>query len=188
METMMLVSLVNLVGAAVALIVGIPKLRDAVEVSQTVVIEMEPNTDADAIETCLRLFEEAEHEIVMYDDGDGSKGSIYQSEALVELLKRKLDGGQFSLQCVLNDPTGNTRFETELDGLKGVSIRRRTANPKREHYKIVDNRKAYVSCHDRGENVRGRKLIDCTNVQERRRRPHPLALQPYFADFEENAA
>jgi len=126
-------------------IVGIPKLRDAVEVSQTVVIEMEPNTDADAIETCLRLFEEAEHEI-------------------------------------------ETRFETELDGLEGVRIRRRTANPKREHYKIVDNRKAYVSCHDRGENVRGRKLIDCTNVQERRRRPHPLALQPYFADFEENAA
>ena len=164
-----------------------PWLLDAVEVSRTVVSEMPPNNDVRAEQDFISLAREAENEIIIYDDGDGHEGSLYASQAVVDLLRAKLENPEFTLECVLNYPTGETRFERELRAFPNARIRERRGNKSRVHYKIVDGRKAYVSCHERGEEARNRRMIDCTNAMSRHPGQRPLALRRYFDDFESHA-
>ena len=183
----MIVPLVNVVLVLAAGIASIPWLRDAVEVSRTMVSEMPPNSNAEAEQVFLDLLREAETEIVMYDDGDIGEGSLYQSPKVVEAIKTKLqENPEFRVRCVLNE-MHDTLFERELVTILGVEIRRRSSNPSRVHYKIIDGLKAYVSCHQPGEAARNRRMIDCTNAPSRRQGRHPLALQRYFEDFERYA-
>ena len=149
---------------------------------------MVPNSDEDAEAVVLRLIGEAESEIVMYDDGDASDGSLYQSSRVVQAIQDKIrERPDFVVRCVLNN-TDNTRFERELGGNPNVSVRRRRGNPSRVHYKIIDGRKAYISCHQLGQTVRNRRVIDCTRSQSRHHGRRPLALRRYFDDFERHAA
>ncbi len=183
----MTVPLVNVVLMLAAGIISIPWLRDAVEVSRTVVTEMPPNSNAEAEQVFLELLEEAETEILMYDDGDVGEGSLYQSPKVVEAIKAKLqENPGFRVRCVLNE-LDDTLFKRQL-APPGVDIRLRSSNPSRVHYKIIDGMKAYVSCHQPGEVARNRRMIDCTNAPSRRPGRHPLALQRYIEDFERHAA
>lgn len=165
-------------------------LRDAVEVSRTRVIRMSPNSNEEAERIFLELLREAQNEIVMYDDGDTGEGSLYQSETVVQEIKAKLRKNPgFKVDCLLNHRTGSTLFEKELDQVtSGVRIRQRRDDPSRIHYKIIDGRKAYVSCHRQGQAARNRTMIDCTNALPRRRKGRPLALRRYFDDFERHVA
>lgn len=188
METM-IGPAVNLLLIVIAGLVSIPWLRDAVEVSRTRVTPMAPNSNDEAQRIFLGLLREARKEIVMYDDGDTHPESLYQSEEVVQAIKAKIGANpEFRIDCVLNERTGATLFERDLDGQSNVRIRRRRANPSRIHYKIVDGRKAYVSCHEHGKTARNRRMIDCTNALSRRRNSRPLALRRYFEDFERHAA
>ena len=163
-------------------------LLDAVEVSRTVASSMPPNDNESAEQWFLDLLRQAKTEIVMYDDGDTSEGSLYQSETVVEAIRWKLaQNPEFRLSCVLNRCDGATLFEEKLTQHDQVVIRARRTNPSRIHYKIIDNRLAYVSCHRPGHAARNRTVIDCTNAMSRRRK-HPLALDRYFNDFEAHAA
>lgn len=164
-------------------------LRDAVEVSRTHVVRMASNSNEEAERIFLDLLREAKDEIVMYDDGDTNEESLYQSEAVVEAIKNKIqENSRFKVDCVLNDCKGVTRFEKEFARKPTVHIRRRRDNPSRIHYKIIDGRKAYVSCHALGGTARNRTMIDCTNAPSRHRGVRPLALRRYFEDFERHAA
>ncbi len=181
----------NVLGVIVIL-ATIPMLVATVKISRIVVEELPPNTDKDAIETCLELFREAQHEIIMYDDGDTGEKSLYQSEDVVSLLEEKLADPQFHVRCMLNQPTGETRVEEVLKAFPdNAEIIHRTKDHRRVHYKIVDGRKAYVSCHDLGARDRSRKIIDCTRampVFPSIFKQRPVALRPYFADFDTHAA
>ena len=164
-------------------------LRDADELSRTQVTEMDPNDDVEAVQVVLDLLDEAKTEIVIYDDGDTAKGSLYQSEEVVQAIKNKIkEFPAFKVRCVLNSRNGDTLFEGELISMvPNVSIDQRTSNPERVHYKIIDERKAYVTRHRRGGTERSRRMIDCTNALSRRG-GRPLALRRYFDDFERHAA
>lgn len=182
-------SAVNGLLILIAGLLSIRWLRDAVEVSRTYVVRMTPNSNEAAERIFLDLLREAKDEIVMYDDGDTNEESLYQSEAVVEAIKNKIqENSRFRVDCVLNDRNGATRFERELDRKSAVRIRRRRDNPSRIHYKIIDGRKAYVSCHALGGTARNRTMIDCTNALSRHRGVRPLALRRYFDDFERHAA
>ena len=180
-----------LIGAAIIVVAGlftIPWLKDMVEVSRTRVVEMPPNSNEEAQRIFLDLLEEASTEILMYDDGNAQDGSLYQSQQVVQAIRNKIrDIPSFRVRCVLNSGNGSTLFESALAAEPNVTIRPRDDNPSRVHYKIIDGRKAYVSCHQPGMMARTRRMIDCTNSQSRRGR-HPLALQRYFDDFERPAA
>ena len=163
-------------------------LRDAAELSHVKVVKMTPHDDEVVVTDFLQLLAEASVEIVMYDDGDTSPESLYQDRRAVDALRDRLvEDPDFTIDCVLNDRNGETLFESALEGLPNVRIRSRASNPRRVHYKIIDRRKAYVSCHDVGQKTRGRKLIDCTDVPLTRGRT-PIALRRYFDDFERHAA
>ena len=184
-------SAVNGLLMLIAGLLGIRWLRDAVEVSRTRVVRMAPNSNEEAEQSFLDLLREAQNEIVMYDDGDTDEKSLYQSETVVEAIKNKIqENSRFRVDCVLNDRRGATRFERELGGESAVRIRRRRDDPSRIHYKIIDGRKAYVSCHAPGGTARNRTMIDCTNAlsRHRHRGVRPLALRRYFDDFERHAA
>ena len=174
----------------VAGLVSIPWLRDAIEVSRTRVTEMPPNSNESAVQEYLGLLDEAQTEIVMYDDGDTTEGSLYQSRAVVDAIQAKIEENPtFKVKCVLNNQRGETLFERELENLAPqVNIRGRRENPTRVHYKIIDRRKAYVSRHPSGESARTRKMIDCSRSPSRRTGQPPLALRRYFDDFERHAA
>ena len=182
------VALVNIALMLIAGLVSIHWLRDAVEVSRTRVTEMGPNTDKEAEQNFLELLSQAKTEIVMYDDGDPNDGSLYQRETVVQAVKQKIrEVPGFQVRLMLNYGMGTTLFEQDLAGEPQVRIFKRSANPSRTHYKIIDDRKAYVSCHELGQTVRNRKLIDCTDALSRTG-GHPLALRRYFTDFERHAA
>lgn len=68
-------AVVNVVGLAIALAVGIPWLRNAIDASQTRIYDLPPNNDEVAEQDCLDLLRAANSSIVMYDDGDTDKGS-----------------------------------------------------------------------------------------------------------------
>ena len=174
--------------AAVVARICIPWLRDAVEVSRTQVTDLPTNDNEEAEKAFLALLTEAEAEVVMYDDGDTNDGSLYMSQEVVQAIKDKLrEQPAFRVECVLNKRTGVTRFETELAEERNVRIRERRENPSRIHYKIIDGKKAYVSCHQSGNAARNRRIIDCTNALSRHAGHRPLALQRYFNDFEKYA-
>ena len=178
----------NILMVVIAGLISIPWLRNAVEVSRTVRTELPPNDNAEAEHIFLDLLAEAKAELVIYDDGDAAEGSLYQSPEVVEALRGKLRANaSFRVECVLNE-TGRTLFERELAREDRVRIRRRGSDPSRVHYKIIDKRKAYVSCHEPGEVARNRAMIDCSNALSRRRGRPPLALRRYFDDFERHAA
>ncbi len=118
METM-IGPVVNILLTAAAGLLSIPWLRDAVEVSRTRVTEMSPNDNEEAEQVFLDLLGEAETEIVMYDDGDANQGSLYQSSKVVQAVKDKIhENPTFKVDCVLNNRTGATLFETELASRK----------------------------------------------------------------------
>lgn len=183
-------SAINSALIAIAAIACIPRIRDAFEVSRTEVTEMLPNSNAEAIQIVLKLLDEANSELIMYDDGDTADDSLYQNEALIFAIKEKIrKNPDFQVLCVLNHCAGETRFEQALTALPNVSIRqRRISQQSRVHYKIIDGRKAYVTCHELGQVDRNRKMIDCANAMSRRKNTRPLALRRYFEDFEHHAA
>ena len=188
METM-IGPVVNILLTVAAGLFSIRWLRDAVEVSRTRVTEMSPNNNEAAEQIFLELLDEAETEIVMYDAGDDDDGSLYQSQEVVQAIRDKLhENAEFKVDCVLNNRAGATLFETELAQEPNVKIRERRDNPSRVHYKIIDGRKAHVSCHEPGKMVRNSRMIDCSNAPSRRRDWRPLALRRYFDDFESCAA
>ena len=178
------------IALAMILAAAIPSvrwLRDAEEMARARVTEMGPNDDESAENVFIELLDEAETEMVIYDDGDTTEGSLYQSDEVVRAISEKIDGNPgFKVRCVLNSCGGSTKFEQELAGKPNVSIRPRDADESRIHYKIIDERKAYVTRHRRGGKVRSRKMIDCTDAPSRRG-GRPLLLRRYFDDFERHA-
>ena len=95
----------------------------------------------------------------------------------------------FLVHCVLNNKLGDTLMERELKAHPNVTIRqRRPGTQSRVHYRIIDRKKAYVSCHQPGQANRNRKLIDCTHALSRRPKMPPLALRRYLDDFEHHVA
>ena len=178
----------NAIMVVTAAIVSFRWLHAAIEVSRTVVTEMPPNSNEEVERLLLELLAEARYEIMMYDDGDPDVGSLYQSREFVDAVKKKIaDNPAFRVLCVLNYLSGETLFEQELGQLSTVSIRRRASKPSRIHYKIIDGRKAYVSCHQRKHATRNRKMIDCSKALPRGGR-RPLVLRRYLNDFENHAA
>ena len=188
METLLSGALVNALLLGLAVVIGVRQLRNAVEVSRTDVTKMRPNSDTSVEAIVLKLIEQAEREVVLYDDGESTKGSLYQSRRVVDALRSKLQAPSFKVDCVLNEMTGTTLFERELGPLDNVRIRQRRENPSTIHYKIFDGTVGYISRHRPGEPTRNRKLIDCTRAQSRFPGKRPLALRRYFEDFHRNAA
>lgn len=128
------------------------------------------NSDETAAAQFIGLLDEAETSMVVHDDGNEMKGSIYENAKVVDAVRQKLsDNRGFRLSCHFNFDA-SLRFTSELAGCDGVRIEvGNDARPEDDiHYKIIDGgRKAHVSHHELDSRERWYKVIDCSGVPRR---------------------
>ena len=178
---------VNSMLTVVAAVFSVRWWQDAAEASRTQRIPLSPNDNASAERSFLGLLRRAQHEVMMYDDGDLGDGSIYQSPTVVASVKEKLRAHPaFVMRCMLTERNGDTLFERELQDEDRVTVYARRGGRSLEHYKLFDDKVAYVSYHQRGQTARRRFYLDCRRSAPRRGK-HPIALRRYIRDFEAHA-
>lgn len=143
--------------------------------------------DHEKARTAFRdLLAEADSDMILYDDGNSMEGSIYEDQAVVDAIRRKLDENpRFTMECMFSSPD-ETLFRKELGNEPRVTITRRKGGRSSVHYKIIDGgRKAHVSRHALGEKRRRFKIVDATEANQRARND---ALVDLFTDFREHHA
>lgn len=127
------------------------------------------NSDEAAVEQFVALLDEAETSMVVHDDGNKMDGSIYESETVIDAVRKKIAKHRdFRLACHFN--FGGTRFTEELARCPAVRIRTGQGDRPADdvHYKIIDcGRKAHLSSHRFNSKERRYKVIDCGNVPRR---------------------
>ena len=172
------------VGASVVLclIVAITILYRGLAFLQ-VSTEVAWNSDETAASNFLALLQDATESMVVYDDGNRMKGSIYEDERIIAAVRKKLsENPQFRLSCYFN-------FNHEMPFTKAFRdhphVRIVTGQGNRPsddvHYKIIDKGlKAHISRHEFASQERRYRVIDCTRVPKRRRAYVADALlEPY---------
>ena len=159
-------------------------LRDAADATNTRLKGLPPNDNKAAEEWFLRLLKGARREVIMYDDGD--RDTLYDSPKVVAAIQKKLDElDKFEVRCMLNFGSGETLFERKFTDESRVKIYSRKGEDSRTHYKLFDNKVAYVSKHPRGAKARRRVVLYCPTRSLFSK--HPVALRPYFKDFGSHA-
>ena len=128
------------------------------------------NSDHTAVEHFVALLNEAEKNMVVYDDGNKMEGSIYESQEIVEAVRQKLsENPHFRLSCYFNFGD-STLFTEAFAGSPGVQIEVGQGDRPDDdvHYKIIDGGlKAHLSRHKLSSKKRRCKVIDCSNVPRR---------------------
>lgn len=173
------------VPAAIGLYVmlQVPRLH---ALSQVRVTPTSANDDEYAFRRFLELLEEAKHSMLVYDDGDATSESLYERQEVVEAIQAKLEATPKFEMVFLFNLHQNTLVRKTFENDDHVKIYQRPENDQRRvHYKIIDGKKAYVSRHALGSNIRNVKEIDCTPVDGDRNADYvrQTALGEYLDDF-----
>ena len=183
METALMLALV--VGPIGILAYGAVTLNRAHYLQLVDSTQLGENTDTTTKQHFLDLLEEAEHTMVIYDDGNKMASSIYADQDILEALKKKLqEYPDFQVQCLFNFPDPDLPFRREFSQVPSVEIRTRSSRFP-IHYKIIDDGdRAYLSRHDPGESKRQFRTVDCTKVPKRHRKyVRDTVLREYKQDF-----
>ena len=179
----------SLVAGGVALM-SLRKATIAILLQEVQVSDHEKNDDRIAKTTFLDLLNEGKEEMLLHDDGGpGTPASIYESEEVVDAIDTKLNATPaFEIKCLFSD-RATTLFKQRLEEHPRVQISYRPRSA--VHYKIIDRRKAYVSCHRVNSPARNYKRIECPTGRLARLFASSIseaALGPYLRDFEAHAA
>ena len=138
------------------------------------------NSDNFTIKTFVALVGEASGLMRVCDDGNKMEGSIYESDQVVEAVKRQLVADPtFCMHCLFfsNDDTLFRRsFKNENRIIFRIAPTRRSM-----HYKIInDGRKGYVSTHGEGEVERSYTIYSGVYGPSRAR-----IFGPYMEDIDQ---
>lgn len=144
------------------------------------------NDDDKARAAFRDLLAEADSSMILYDDGNSMKGSVYEDQAVVDAIRRKLaENPRFTMECMFSS-SDETLFRRELRNEPRVTITRRKGARSSVHYKIIDGgRKARVSRRALGQERRRFKIVDASEAS---RRARDVAFGDLFADFREHHA
>ena len=146
---------------------------------------IQENDDSSAALSFKDLLAGAEESMIVYDDGNFMRGSIYNNPEIVELVRRKLaDCPEFRLNCLFDEDRPELLFRKELAGrYQNVDIRVLGLDRDRlsVHYKITDSgTRAYLSQHAPGSRNRLFRTVDCSGVPEGNRK---RAAKEMLGDF-----
>ena len=132
------------------------------------------------------LLDGADKTMIVYDDGNSMRESVYEDQAVVDAIETKLaENPQFEIDCMFNCGD-DTLFLRRFREHPRIHITRRKGERSSVHYRIIDDgRKAHISHHELGEEERYCKVIDATKASAFARR---VALGEYFIDFREHHA
>ena len=134
------------------------------------------NDDRASVKSFLDLLKSAKKSLMIYNDGDQVKGSIYDDDEVLEKVSAKLDPDKgdgesepgFTIRCWFNRDNPELKFRQRFEGHPRVTIKTLdSAKPRPDdvHYKIIDGgQKAHLSRHDLGSEERMYKIVDCTQV------------------------
>ena len=132
------------------------------------------NDDDRAIAAFLELVQEAQETLEVLDDGNNMPESVYNQEAVVEALRRKLQHtSALEVTCYFNDDE-DLLFRREFEGNPRVHIHAGiqpggTRAVDQAHFKITDGgRLAYLTRHKPGENRRAYRKLDTRHIDDKR--------------------
>lgn len=116
------------------------------------------NSGEKAVVYFMRVLEEANEQMIIHDDGDSVKESIYNNKEVMAALDRRLSGGsRLKVRVLFNIPSIQLDI-LELARKHGDRLRiryRKGGRPVGDiHYKIADRRMGYFSEHDEGSTDR----------------------------------
>ena len=143
--------------------------------------------DSVAVKHFLDLLSAAKESMIVYDDGNDMRGSVYRDSQVIEAVRKKLDECPgFEMRCLFNyddDLPFKQAFKSEPRIV--IRTRDRMRGVQDTHYKIIDGgRQAYLSRHVPGASTRKYKMIDFSDVPERRvARAARFVLGEYQRDF-----
>ena len=131
------------------------------------------NDDEQAIKHFLAVLSSAEQELLVHDDGDKARGSLYDDEDTVQAVRERLrECPDLKIRCLLNFNEG-----VQLAALGGeygsrFQVRYLHQRPADDvHFKIADGGKmAYLSTHPKGVAERKGCMVEDIGASERTRR------------------
>lgn len=129
------------------------------------------NDDDTASAMFICLVNKVENEMIIHDDGDNTKDSIYNNDKAIEAVRKRLqEHNDLTIKCFFNENEDikMVSLGEQFPGRFVVRYRQRERPDRDIHYKIIDDgRKGYLSVHDLGGCSRKYELIDCTDSPQR---------------------
>ena len=121
--------------------------------------ERDENTDAQAAEMMVELINKARRSLVIHDDGNNSPESVYNSDAVIDALRQRIEQRpRLSVECLFNDCDDlKLRGLARGQGRNNIAIwYAKGSRPDNDlHYKIVDGGKfVHLSSHAHGASER----------------------------------
>ena len=152
-----------------------------------VVVTPGRNDDKQAVETFVQVVGEAEHSLIIHDDGNKTTGTIYDDPAVIQAMDDQMQRHEtLAVKCLFN-------AHDELALVDQLSRRypdrfhvryRRWPWPRPVfdvHYKIADDGAiGYLSHHDWGAEDRVFEVRDCRRVNKTERK---IQLGKYMGRF-----
>ena len=151
-------------------------------------LEVDMNDSRVAAEAFIDLLQDAEHTMLICDDGNDMPNSIYNADDVVEATRTALAANpELQLQCLFSSDD-ETRFSKAFANDPRVIIERQ--RPRRDvHFKIIDGgRKGVVSAHAFGSGMRRYRKYDCsrrlipTHIREAALGRHVRSIQGLFPE------
>lgn len=171
--------IVIIVGAAIVLAAGIHH-HLATRGLFYLVTETGENDDNFACDVFTELLNDAQTEMLIYDDG-GRNNPIYDDERMVGAVKRRLkENEDLQIFCLFTSGE-RTAFWKAFNEEPRVHLKKRSTRSDL-HYKIVDGgRKGYLTVHSLGASVRPFRRFDFSKVPPRyRERVLMHTMAPYI--------
>ena len=122
-------------------------------------LEVGTNSDSFASDVFISLVNDACHEMVVRDDGNRMRGSVYEDEHVIDAVRKKLESSpNFRMRCLFSCED-ETAFKRAFKNEKG-RVLIRVAQPRHDiHFKIIDGgRQGYISTHAQGQSRRSYRL------------------------------
>lgn len=159
--------------------------------SRHVVVASGINDDSAAVQMFISVLNHAQHSLRVHDDGDKgerAEGTIYDQEAVVSAVQRRLEQcPSLTIECLFNDEA-NLKLVSAMRDHERFSVHYRSGGrPAGDiHYKIADDGIfGCLSSHEHGHPQRHFKLFDCTKCKPRTKR---RIFGEYIEQFKQDVA
>ena len=144
------------------------------------------NDDDTAATTFTDILGRAQEALIVHDDGNKAKGTVYDNPVVIDAFRRQLaDNESLHIRCLFNDREDLDlvrQMRSEFPDRFKVRYRIGARPPGDVHYKIADDGTiGHLSSHEHGQLERKFKLLDCSDAKQRTRK---RALGKYIDQFE----